>query len=56
MIIKIGDKEIEQAVKDNDGYCPCELFKTPDTKCMCKKFREIKEGTCQCGLYKKIKI
>lgn len=46
-------KEIEQAVKDNDGYCPCKLEKTPDTKCICKEFRnQVKEGIlgeCHCG-------
>ena len=47
--------EIRKALKDNDGYCPCRLFKTPDTKCMCKKFRDQIEqgieGECHCGLY-----
>jgi ferredoxin-thioredoxin reductase catalytic subunit len=28
--------------------------KNPDTKCMCKAFREQEEsGVCHCGLYKK---
>ncbi len=48
-------KAIQKALKDNDGYCPCMVFKTPDTKCMCKEFREMEEGTCHCGLYVKIK-
>lgn len=43
--------EIEQQLKDNNGYCPCRLEKTPDTKCMCKEFREQDEGTCHCGLF-----
>lgn len=48
-------KEVLQAVKDNDGFCPCEIIKTPDTKCPCKKFREqIIEGECHCGLYIKV--
>ena len=45
---------IKQAVKDNDGYCPCRISKTKDTKCMCKEFKEMNEGTCHCGLYQKI--
>ena len=54
-IEKIGSEEIAAAVKENDGYCPCTRTKTPDTKCMCKEFRELKEtGICHCGLYKKI--
>ena len=31
--------EIRQKLKDNEGYCPCRLQKTPDTKCMCREFR-----------------
>lgn len=46
-------EEIAQAVKNNEGYCPCMRQKTPDTKCMCKAFREQAEGVCHCGLYKK---
>ena len=45
---------IRQAIKINDGYCPCRLEKTPETKCMCKEFREQDyEGSCHCGLYVK---
>lgn len=51
------DKEqvnnIKKALKENDGYCPCRLNHTKDTKCMCKDFREQKEGICHCGLYVK---
>ena len=43
-IILNPDAEIVQMVrlklKENDGYCPCRLEKTPDTKCMCKEFRD----------------
>lgn len=28
--------EIIQSIRDNDGYCPCVVQKTPDTKCICK--------------------
>ena len=46
---------IRQAVKDNGGYCPCALHKKPETKCMCKAFREQSEpGPCHCGLYVKV--
>lgn len=57
-IIKNPDQELVQEIekrkKDNDGYCPCSLVKTPDTKCMCKEFRDMKEGMCHCGLYIKV--
>lgn len=47
-------EEITKAVKDNDGYCPCELLKNEDTKCMCKAFKESKEkGECHCGRFVK---
>lgn len=48
-------KEIKSQLKSNNGYCPCALEKTKDTKCMCKEFREMEEGTCHCGLYIKVK-
>lgn len=56
MIIKQNpDKEyadeIRKKLKDNQGYCPCQLVKTPETKCMCKEFLEMKSGMCHCGLY-----
>ena len=47
--------EIMKKLKDNDGYCPCNIVKNEDTKCMCKEFREIEEGMCHCGLYIKSK-
>lgn len=54
LIEKIGSEEIAAAVKANDGYCPCMRERSPDTKCMCKAFREQEEsGICHCGLYKK---
>ena len=46
---------ILQAVKDNDGYCPCRIEKTADNKCVCKEFRDAPAGeTCHCGLYIKL--
>ena len=48
--------EISEAVKLNDGYCPCLLNKNEDTKCMCKDFRDSTETDfCHCGRYYKIK-
>ena len=43
-VIKNSDKElvheIETKLKQNDGYCPCRLVKTPENKCMCDEFRQ----------------
>lgn len=60
MKIKVNsDKElvdiIRQKLKENDGYCPCRLHKTEETKCICKEFLEQSEGECHCGLYIKVK-
>lgn len=59
-MIKISDdkelvQEIRSQLKENGGYCPCVIVKNDDTKCMCKEFREMTEGTCHCGLYVKVK-
>ena len=56
MVFKmIKDKEraekIRPKIKENDGYCPCKLEKTEDTKCICKEFLEQGVGECNCGLY-----
>ena len=53
-------ESVKKAIADNGGYCCCKIFKTEDTKCMCKEFREqIKDpnfyGECHCGLYVKEK-
>lgn len=37
-------KEIRAKLKANNGYCPCAIEKTRDTKCMCKQFREQIDG------------
>ena len=52
--------ELQAAIKANDGYCPCRVIKTSDTKCMCKEFRDQIEdpefeGYCHCELYYKSK-
>ena len=48
-------KSIREQLKANNGYCPCVLEKTPESKCMCKEFRERidrgEAGPCHCGLY-----
>lgn len=59
--IKVSeDKEVVEAIKEglkkNGGYCPCRIERTPETKCMCKEFREQTEGECHCGLYVKVGI
>lgn len=58
-IVQNPDKEfvaqMHRALKDNNGYCPCALVRCADTKCMCREFREMDEGTCHCGLYTKLK-
>ena len=49
------DPSVAELVKQNDGYCPCAVFKTPDTKCICREFAEQKElGLCHCGRYEKV--
>ena len=53
--IKEIDPTIAEAVKANDGYCPCMLERTPATKCMCKEFREqTSPGVCHCGRFEKL--
>ena len=48
-------EQVTELVKNNDGYCPCMLFKTEDTKCMCKEFREQSgPGLCHCGRFMKV--
>ncbi len=53
-------KTVQEGLKKTGGYCPCRRERTPETKCMCKEFREQIadenfEGYCHCLLYKKIK-
>lgn len=49
-------EKVTQAVKDNNGFCPCELIKNEDTKCPCRSFREQDtEGECHCGRYVKVR-
>ena len=41
--------EIREALKKNNGYCPCMFEKNQDTKCPCKQCRE--NNICVCGLF-----
>ena len=58
------DKSIVEAIREGlkarGGYCPCRRESTPDTKCMCKEFRDQIadpdfEGFYHCMLYYKEK-
>ena len=58
-IVVTDDKELEvavrQALTETGGSCPCSLIQSPDTRCMCKEFRERETpGSCNCGLFVKI--
>ena len=46
--------DVAELVNQNGGYCPCATVKDEDTKCICKDFREQKEGLCHCGRDKKV--
>lgn len=48
------DPSVKALVFQNDGYCPCMVQKTPDTKCPCKDFRETEVGVCHCGRFEKV--
>ena len=53
-------EQIQEGLRRKEGYCPCRLERTPDTKCMCKEFRDQIadpnfEGYCHCLLYYKSK-
>ena len=43
--------DIIKAIKANDGYCPCRIEKTEETKCICKDFQQQERGVCHCGLF-----
>ena len=52
-MVDIADM-VKEGLKARGGYCPCRREMTEDTKCMCKEFREMKQGECHCGLYVKV--
>lgn len=47
---------ITQAVKDNDGYCPCMTERNETTRCPCLEFRQMKLGYCHCRRFLKKEI
>lgn len=58
MVVKIVeiDPSVKKLVDENDGYCPCTIWKNDDTKCMCQMFREQSIGKCLCGRYEKVVV
>lgn len=51
----IRRKQVEEAIKENGGYCCCAVEKNDDTLCICKAFREQEGyGFCDCGRYYKV--
>ena len=45
-------KQLTSLIAENDGYCPCAVEQTEDTKCICSEFFETTDaGPCRCGLY-----
>ena len=57
-MVKINEirPEIRADVEANNGYCPCAIWQTPETKCMCKDFREQESGECHCGRFEKVMV
>ena len=47
---------VKELVDQNDGHCPCAIWRSEDTLCMCKEFREQKSGLCTCGRFEKVKV
>lgn len=40
---------------ERDNHCPCAIKRDSSTVCMCEEFRNMDEGVCRCGLYRKRK-
>ena len=65
MAIRLNENEevvrtIREGLRKKNGYCPCRLEVSEDTKCICREFREQMadpdfEGYCHCMLYYKYK-
>lgn len=45
---------VKELVDQNDGHCPCAIWRSEDTLCMCKEFREQESGLCHCGRFEKV--
>lgn len=57
MKIVLLDESVGALVAANDGYCPCAVYRTEDTKCICREFIEQTElGPCHCGRYEKVEV
>ena len=48
-----GVQETIEALKENDGICPCMPIKHENTKCCCYKFLHQASGECHCGIFSK---
>lgn len=48
-----GREDTVNALIENEGYCPCMIAMTEDTKCSCLAFRTKDSGTCHCGIFSK---
>ena len=53
-------EKIRKLLKENEGFCPCQIVKDKDTRCICTDFlNRVKEGyvgLCHCGLYESVEI
>ena len=48
-------KQIEEDIKNNNGYCINTLRQSEDSLCICKEFKEQQTcGLCKCGQFYKI--
>jgi len=57
LIKKIPGKEnVEMAILENGGYCPCKFEQIDENKCMCDEFTKQESGECSCGLYSKVPV
>lgn len=44
-----------KGVEERNGYCPCALFETPETKCICANFKNQNHpGPCHCKRFIKV--
>lgn len=52
LILTPNQEKAEKIIKSiykNDGYCPCRLTKSEDSKCPCVEM--IENHNCHCGLF-----